>query len=162
MTRFSIFCKISIRTLLFENIWPFTIYNGPGQKHTGVLLLCSIVLYLWSSENIRRGSIVHAGVTTYCGVELYLLLCKQNKKGKSVLEYLLPNLPMINLGIHFGKITKSTYLSLSLLGNIFHFLLVCKPLSWDTILNRTSNRAGTKYFLSISNKKISGQRELPH
>lgn len=38
--------EISFKILLFENIWPVTIYSGPGQKHTGVLLPFSIVLFL--------------------------------------------------------------------------------------------------------------------
>lgn len=68
---FCFFCflyTISFRTLLFENIWPVTIYGTPRQKHSGALLPCITVLFFWPLENTRRGSIVHVGLITYCGV----------------------------------------------------------------------------------------------
>lgn len=59
--------EINYRVHLFGNIWPITTYSGTSQKHTGVLLPGSVVLFLQPLKNTRRGSIVHAGVITYCG-----------------------------------------------------------------------------------------------
>lgn len=59
--------EINYRVHLFGNIWPITTYSGTSQKLTGVLLPCSVVLFLQPLKNTRRGSIVHAGVITYCG-----------------------------------------------------------------------------------------------
>jgi len=93
--------------------------------------------------------------------KLYLLLGEQEKKGKSVFEYWLPSLPLINSVVHFGRITTSTYLRFFILVNVSHFLLLHKTSFCDSTLNRMSNRAGTQYFLSIRNWKISGQLQLP-